>query len=97
MRFPKISKKIDTFQSDSSPNYVSGTWKSNFFFPKKLKNFLFVVHISKKKGSISTVFLPVFVVVYLFVAALRLRCHLVFVAILIVTVVVVFRIVSSSP
>ena len=70
---------------------------SPIFFPKKLKNFLFVVHISKKKGSISTVFLTVFVVVYVFVAALRLRCHLVFVAILIVTVVVVFRIVSSSP
>ena len=26
-----ISKKIHTFQSDSSPHYVFGTWNSNFF------------------------------------------------------------------
>ena len=50
----------------------------------------------EKEESISAVFMPVFVVVYVFVTALRPRCNLVFVAVLIVTVVVVFRIVSSS-
>ena len=90
-----ISKKIDTFQSDASPHYVFGTWNSNCF-QKKLAKYLFVAQISKKEESISAVFLPVFVVVYVFVTALRPRCNLVFVAVLIVTVVVVFRIVSSS-
>ena len=87
-----ISKKIHTFQSDASPHYVFGTWNSNFF-QKSWQN---ISQISKKEESISAVFLPVFVVVYVFVTALRPRCNLVFVAVLIVTVVVVFRIVSSS-
>ena len=49
MRFPKISKKIDTFQSDSSPNYVSGTWKSNFFSQKVKKFSLCCSHIEKER------------------------------------------------